>query len=342
MKILYAIQGTGNGHVSRARDVVPALRNHGQVDIAISGIQVDVDLGLETRYRMKGMGFMFGKKGGVDLLQTFRKCVSRRFLEEMRQFPVEKYDLVINDFEPVTAWAARLKGISCISLSHQYAVLHPEAPRPQKTDWIGKMIMTHYAPVSHGFGYHFKPYHHSFFTPVIRKEIRAIEPDTKNHITVYLPAYDDKRIIKVLSEISSEHWHVFSKHCASPEQVGNISIFPIENQAFLTSLAASKGVLCGAGFETPAEAMFLGKKLLVIPMKNQYEQQCNAAALENMGIHSLKSLKTKRIPEIRNWLENAQVLHVPFPDETAVNIEKVINWYQTIEKPEPTKTFWGY
>jgi hypothetical protein len=32
-------------------------------------------------------------------------------------------------------------------------------------------------------------------------------------------------------------------------------------------------------FETPAEALFLGKKLLVIPMTGQYEQECNAAAL---------------------------------------------------------------
>jgi len=51
------------------------------------------------------------------------------------------------------------------------------------------------------------------------------------------------------------------------------------------SIVCSKatGVFCGAGFETPAEAMFLKKKLMVIPMKGQYEQQCNAAALEEIG-----------------------------------------------------------
>ena len=26
MKILYAIQGTGNGHISRARDIIPVLQ----------------------------------------------------------------------------------------------------------------------------------------------------------------------------------------------------------------------------------------------------------------------------------------------------------------------------
>ena len=37
MKILYAIQGTGNGHLSRAIDVIPALKKIGQVDVLVSG-----------------------------------------------------------------------------------------------------------------------------------------------------------------------------------------------------------------------------------------------------------------------------------------------------------------
>ena len=37
MKILYAIQGTGNGHLSRAHDILPELQKYGNVDIIISG-----------------------------------------------------------------------------------------------------------------------------------------------------------------------------------------------------------------------------------------------------------------------------------------------------------------
>ena len=44
MKILYAIQGTGNGHLSRARDIIPVLQQKGELDILVSGIQADVDL----------------------------------------------------------------------------------------------------------------------------------------------------------------------------------------------------------------------------------------------------------------------------------------------------------
>ncbi len=66
MKILYAIQGTGNGHLSRARDIIPRLQKKGEVDILISGCQADVQLPYEVRYRFNGLSFIFGKKGGID------------------------------------------------------------------------------------------------------------------------------------------------------------------------------------------------------------------------------------------------------------------------------------
>ena len=39
MKILYAIQGTGNGHLSRAVDIVPELKKFGNLDLFVSGAQ---------------------------------------------------------------------------------------------------------------------------------------------------------------------------------------------------------------------------------------------------------------------------------------------------------------
>ena len=39
MKILYGIQGTGNGHLSRAEEIVPILKKMAHVDVLISGNQ---------------------------------------------------------------------------------------------------------------------------------------------------------------------------------------------------------------------------------------------------------------------------------------------------------------
>jgi UDP-N-acetylglucosamine:LPS N-acetylglucosamine transferase len=75
MKILYAIQGTGNGHISRARDIIPILQKKGDLDILISGIQADVSLPYEVKYKFKGLSFIFGKNGGIDLLNTYKKKI---------------------------------------------------------------------------------------------------------------------------------------------------------------------------------------------------------------------------------------------------------------------------
>ncbi len=335
MKVLYAIQGTGNGHISRARDLVPLLKERVETDVLISGNQSDISTGFEENYRFRGMGFVFGKGGGVDFLSTFRKCLTRKFFNEIKELPVENYDLIINDFEPVSAWAARLKGIPCISLSHQYAVAHHNSPRPDKKDLMGKMVLAYYAPVQKGFGFHFQSYSPNIFTPVIRQEVRQLKIRNGEHFTVYLPAYDNERIIKVLSGFGNETWQVFSKHCTKTEKHKNITIQPIENKKFLQSMAGSRGVLCGAGFETPAEALFMGKSLLVIPMKNQYEQQCNAASLQNMGVKTMKSLKKKHSEVIEDWIHHALPIRFDYPDQSEEIISRILREGADLPKPRP-------
>jgi len=324
MKILYAIQGTGNGHLSRARDIIPILQKNHEVDILISGTQADVDLPYEIKFRYKGLGFIFGESGGIDLKKTYRKNNLRGLFYEIDTVPVELYDLVINDFEPVSAWACDLKNVKCISLSHQSAVLNKNVPQPADTDILGKAILKNYAPTSKQYGFHFKTYDEDIYTPVIRKQIRDLNVKNKGHYTVYLPAYDDKRLIKVLSRFENVKWQVFSKHNKKRIKEKNIIIQGIDNELFIKSMAESAGVLCGAGFETPAEALYLSKKLLVIPMKGQYEQQCNAAALEEMGVPVIKSLHVKHADTIKNWLETESKVKVDYPDITEEIINKVI------------------
>lgn len=330
MKILYAIQGTGNGHVSRAREIIPILKKNHEVDILISGTQADVGLPYPIKYQYHGMGFIFGKKGGIDLLETYKKSNLKVFFLEVNSLPVQLYDLVINDFEPVSAWACFQKNKSCISLSHQSAVLNKHAPQPKKVDPFGKAVLKKYAPTTAQYGFHFKAYDNNIFTPVIRKEVRNQVVENKGHYTVYLPAYEDKRIIKVLKEIDYIQWEVFSKHNKKAYKEKNISLQPINNEAFIKSMATSTGVLCGAGFETPAEALFLKKKLMVIPMKSQFEQHCNAAALKDLGVPVIKSLKKKHLEKIMDWIDLDNIIEVNYPDCT----EDILNNILAEHSPE--------
>jgi uncharacterized protein (TIGR00661 family) len=323
MKVLYAIQGTGNGHLSRSMDIVPLLKNMAEVDILVSGIQGDLSLPFPVKYKCHGMGFVFGKNGGVDLWKTFYKSNFRKFLKEVNNLPVEDYDLVITDFEPVTAWACYLRDKACVGLSHQAAVLASQAPKPESSDMVGRLILKQYAPVTEQYGFHFKSFNDNIYTPVIRQQVRNIEVTNKGHYTVYLPAYDDARLIKQLSNFKDVKWEVFSKHNKKVLKHRNITIQPINNEKFINSMASSAGVLCGAGFETPAEALFMKKKLLVIPMKNQYEQQLNAAALKSMGVPVIKSLKDKHEETIINWLNSDIIVEVNYPNETQEVLDRI-------------------
>ena len=338
MKILYAIQGTGNGHLSRARDIIPILQQKGELDILVSGIQADVELPYPVKYKFKGLSFIFGKNGGIDLVATYRKSNLKKLFTEIKSLPVEEYDLVINDFEPVSAWACKRKHKPCIGLSHQAAVINKRSPKPKKKDPVGKAVLNNYAPVTEAYGFHFGAYDKNIFTPVIRAQIRNSKPENKDHYTVYLPAYSDVRIMKVLGQVENVQWQVFSKHTKKEYREKNFHIRPINNEQFIESFINCTGVLCGAGFETPAEALFLKKKLLVIPMKGQYEQQCNAAALKTMSVPVIKSLKKKHLDKIREWVNTKQVITVNYPDTTRRIINMIIKNHGTAtdqQKVEP-------
>lgn len=338
MKILYAIQGTGNGHITVALEVLPHLKRRAEVDILISGCQVEVKLPYEIKYRLKGLGFVFGKKGGIDYLETYKKGKIKEFFQEIMALPVEEYDLVISDFEPVSAWACRLKNRTCIGFSHQAAVISKGSPRPRTKDPLGKAVLKYYAPSTAQYGFHYLPYDKDIFTPVIRQSIRTAQPRNKGYYTVYLPAYSDKRILKLLLHFPAVQWQVFSKNCTESYANQNIAVQPINNEHFVESMVHSEGVLCNAGFQTPAEALYLKKKLMVVPMKGQYEQQCNAAALAMMGVPVIKNIKRKHTAVVRDWIEQELRVQVDFPDETDWVVDEILeNWYYNKAVPHMPK-----
>lgn len=325
MKILYAVQGTGNGHLSRAKEIYSVLNNRVEVDVLVSGKQFEVDCPFPVKHQLKGIVFVFGKRGGIDYLKTLKANNIFKIVKEIRACNLGDYDLIINDFEPITAWASYFKGdLNCISLSHQGAFLSKKVPKSSKTSLIGKFILKYYAPATTNYSFHFKAYDTNIFTPIIRNDIRRQSIKERNYYVVYLPFYSDEKIIKVLSKVKDVKWKVFSKHSKEAYKVKNIKITPICNSNFERAMAWSSGVICGAGFETPAEAMYLRKKLLVVPMKGQYEQACNAESLKQLGVLVLPSLNKKRLPVLLDWIESSKIIDIDFPDRTQFIIDEII------------------
>lgn len=329
MKVLYAIQGTGNGHISRSKEIIKHLSRMTSVDILVSEKQHEINIGFDIKYKLTGLGFVFGKKGGIDYFNTLKHARPNKFLSDVYDLPVEKYDVIISDFEPVTAWACKIKKKPHISLSHQASFLSDKMPRPEKVNHMVELLIKWYAPPSIPIGLHFERYDDFILTPVIREEIRNADVKNLGHYTVYLPSFDERYVVNYLKKIDVR-WELFSKHYkGSPYTDGNVTIYPVCNDWFVQSFATCEGILCNSGFETPSEALFLGKKVLAVPMKGQYEQECNAAALNKLGIKTLNSINRENSGQIANWIDSTFVYKADYKDNSEEILERIFDHYDT-------------
>lgn len=311
MKILYGIQGTGHGHISRAREILPSLSQKADVDVLLSGTNCQMKLDeLDISYK-KGISLTYDSNGGVSYLKTALQLDPISFLNDVRQLDIKKYDLIISDFEPISSWAAMKSGVPCIGLSHQAAFLSDRTPRPAQTSVMAEQILKRFAPCHRPIGFHFLRYDRFVEGPIIRSEIRELNPSQGGHITVYLPAFDHETLVAIFSQVPQIEWELFSPLCSSSYTQHNVTVHTVGNLPFLKSLESSFGVVTSAGFETCAESIYLGKKLMVIPIKNQYEQLCNAAALQKMGVPVVTELGESFIQSIHKWLKSTNNVTIP-------------------------------
>jgi uncharacterized protein (TIGR00661 family) len=211
-----------------------------------------------------------------------------------------------------------------VGLSHQSSLLSSKVPTPKKMDPVGEWVLHNYAPVEKYVSFHFERYDKNIYTPVIRSAVRECKNTEKEHYTVYLPSYDDKKLVPLLAKIPKIKWHIFSKHAKKPYHIGKLSVFPVNKDEFAESMTSAKGVLCGAGFETPAEALYLGKKLMVVPMKSQLEQHYNVASLKQLGVPVLKKMRKKNIEKILDWIETDERVTVQYENITAEAVERAV------------------
>ncbi|WEK36407.1 MAG: glycosyltransferase family protein [Candidatus Pseudobacter hemicellulosilyticus] len=324
MKILYAIQATGNGHISRAMELLPYLERYGTVDIFLSGANSTLTLDAPIKFRSKGLSLFYTCTGSLDYWKLTRSISPYRVIKEARELPVEQYDLVLNDFECITSIACGLKKVPSVNFGHQASFRSTKTPRPEKPNKIGEWVLNNYARASQYIGLHFECYDDFIFSPVIKEDILQAEPVNNGYITVYLPSYCDCQLRTLLQPFRDHRFEVFSKEVKTITREGNITWIPVGKTAFNQSLIGCHGIVCGAGFETPAEALHLKKKMIAIPIRGQYEQLCNAAALKKIGIKTLDKLDDDFTDTFNNWVNDPATPGVKYQYSTEAIIEMLM------------------
>ncbi|MGZ5134185.1 MAG: glycosyltransferase family protein [Flavitalea sp.] len=316
MKILYSVQATGNGHISRAMELLPYLEKYGNVEIFLSGENSSLALDAPIKYRSKGLSLFYTCNGTLDYWKLAKSISLLRLNKEVRNLPVEKYDLILNDFECITSLACAHKKVPSVNFGHQASFMSPNTPRPVQKNALGEWVLKNYAKASRYIGLHFESYDDFILNPVIKNAVLEAEPVNKGHITVYLPGYCDHVLQKFFKNEADFQFQVFSGEINQIVEKDNLKFIPVNNKAFNQSLVSCAGIITGAGFETPSEALHLKKKLIAIPIKGQYEQQCNAAALKKMGVKILEKMDETFHQNFHEWINESNSPTISFPHST--------------------------
>jgi len=320
LRILYGVQGTGNGHISRSREIIRYLKADGHdVKVVLSGrdpaLLWDMDV-FEPFVAMEGLTFST-RRGRLQYIETARRLNLLRFYADIRSFDARGVDVVITDFEPLTARIARRNRLPSIGIGHQYAFRYkiPIAG----FDPAAVYVIRNFAPADHCLGLHW----HHFNQPILPPVVPAQMPDglgqLADKVLVYLPFEEIDDIRRLLAPFKTHQFYVYHQLPGVSDE-SHLHWRAYSRQGFLSDLAESGGVITNAGFELASEAIHLGKKILVKPLARQMEQMSNAKALAHLKLGTvMKQLDPVSVDE---FLAGQPAPVVQYPDVARM----IANW----------------
>lgn len=324
MHILFGIQGTGNGHISRGRMMAKYLAEYNvKVTYLISGRKkselFDMEIFGDFIHR-KGLTFIT-ENGQINYAKTAVNNNIFSFLNEVRSLDVSKYDLIISDFEPVCAWAGKRANKPTLGIGHQYA-FGEHTPLAGDT-MMTRAIMRNFAPTQQSIGLHWHQYDKNILPPIVDTSLVKKESSAKPHILVYLPFENVGQVCELLSECTDYHFIIYAPKVVD-NRWQNIDLKRTSYQAFKHDLACATGVICNAGFELISECLHIGIPVLTKPLQGQMEQHANAKALSELNyatvIHQLEK------QEIMAWLKKDKLIVAkPMPNVAKAIAERIAN-----------------
>lgn len=321
MNIFYAVQANGNGHFSRAIQILPYLQKYGKVDIFLSGNNAQLPQTVDIKYRSKGVKLLYKTNGGLDYIETMKSIPMQLLINEAKTLPLNDYDLILNDFDFVTSLACNFHKKESIHFGHQASFQSKLTPRAKSYNPFGKFILQNFVKSTQYLGLHFRSYDKHIFNPIIKDDIIKAIPVNEGHISVYLPQYSTSYLEPYFLKRGDIRFEIFTKEYKQKTHLENISYFPINNEDFTNSLINSNGIITAGGFETPAEAMYLKKKILCIPIKNHFEQECNAEALSRLGVKVITKIDDAFKNTLDSWLKDDRVIELNLTQSTEEIIE---------------------
>ena len=290
------MSGEGSGHTSRALAVLPHLVERGH-DVRV--------VGYDRSYRDLKDRFDVFETEGLTIGQVDNEVsIARTITENLARIPrghaksrevkerlFKKFgpDVVITDFEPMTAYLANYFGIPLITLDNQHrmrymdlavpdrlapgmaltrAIIRAMIPRPD----VSLVTTFHSGPLTNDRTF--------LFEPLIRPSVLRAVPTEGDSIVVYFTK-GARSFVERLGEYGGERFLIYGQDRRGG--AGNATFRPFSREGFVQDLASCKAVMASAGFTLITEALHLKKPYLALPTRGQFEQELNAVMLDALG-----------------------------------------------------------
>ena len=316
-KILYGIQMNGNGHITRSTKTIKELKRVGyEVDIITSGKNSQIELPFEIIKSFNGLSFFYNKNGSIDWIKTLKHLDIKKFFKDF--YDVGEYDFIISDFEPISTWSAKKYNIPSIGIGNQYSFNSNKIPKPFIKDILSEFFMKYFAKTDYNIGLHYDEYDDFIFKPIVDDEIFKYVVSDDNFYLIYLPSVSCEILTNMLRKVN-KNFKIYSPEIKKYKKNGNIEYFSPHREMFIIDLCNCSGVITGSGFSTTSESLVLNKKIWSIPILGQYEQKCNALALQNMNIFT----KEFSISNFYKWDNNYNKIQYQWEDPTKKIISKI-------------------
>jgi uncharacterized protein (TIGR00661 family) len=239
-----------------------------------------------------GLTIAHDKSGRTNHLRTIGANLKNLALMNVEPWlltSLPRPDVVITDFEPVTARYANLLNLPLIAINNIHAIdrcVHPkEIIDPyRRLAAVSLPAATNVVPNAHRYmvpsfvGLPVRKARTTLHLPILE---RMPESEDGDDVLVY---FNEKapwaNIVRTLATFDSVKFRCYGSGKVGSQ--GNITLCP-PSDAFAGDFARSKAVIGGSGFTLVARSIYSRKPLLAVPAEGHLEQGMNSSYLAALG-----------------------------------------------------------
>ena len=341
MKVMFVIEGEGRGHMTQAVAIKELLEEYGHtVCRVLVGTNGKRPMDIFRKYfgdivTFESPNFIYTNNRQIDntktVVETLQNIPNYMLSLEIIDRELQEYqpDIVINFFEPIFSiylWLHKkeILKFKSFSVGHQFMFHHPTYPKKWKRFYFQRKMADYWTAMA-GYGstklalsfYEASDYKDiNVVPPILRKKLFEVDKIKKDgdYLLCYVINHDYVNEIKKSLRRHPIKTMIFCENADQQTKDGlDIEFHNLNGDLFLEKMAGCKYVVCTAGFECVSEARYLGKQVLMVPVRHHAEQFYNAidASNQKIGIFQnrftlgklLKS-KVSDNTEFRKWIDS--------------------------------------